>query len=364
MKNPETIAAIEREAIVQLKNINRKSFKARCKNMAKKIMGRASEPKDMLFWPVGMLLMGLTQTSSESVADDSELVELCKEAVKNYYDIWKKKQKGRVTHVDDALAGFSLLKMYELTADSRFLDSAHDIFDFLRMASKDKERSIIYNVSGKDDFILADGAGMTSLFLSYYGYIMNSLGVEDEAKEAYELATTQLINFMNNGCDMRTHLPYHGYSLTRGKLGIIGWGRAVGWIMMGMAGCAMFVPDTNIEKSKIMEWIYDLSNAVISYQRKDGAFSWALPCMEGHVDSSATGMIGWGIKNLYPYIECRSEKLRERIDNMDKALLYMTQTNGCVIESLSPCEDLAVHRQVYNCNAWGQGAALACLKAQ
>ena len=52
------------------------------------------------------------------------------------------------------------------------------------------------------------------------------------------------------------------------------------------------------------------------------------------------------------------------LDKLDKALLYLTESSGKVIDSLSPCEDLAVHRQVYGTNAWGQGAVLACLKAK
>ncbi len=365
MQNSDMIIAIQREAVIQLHNNNKKPLKDACKDYIKKFIGRATSPKDMLFWPSGMLLLGITEKCSDKLSDISKSIEesYVKE-VNGYYDLWSSKQKGRICYVDDALAGVSILRMYEATGNSKYLDTAHNIYAFLKNTSKDSGNSIIYNVSGKDDFILADGVGMTALFLSYYGYIISGLGLEDEAKEAYNLSSIQIINFMKNGCDSRTHLPYHGYSLTKGKLGILGWGRAVGWIMMGIAGCAMYLPKDHDKRKNIMDWAEELTKTIISYQRDDGSWSWALPCIEGHVDSSATGMIGWSFKKLYPHIKNRIEELEEAIVQSDNALLYLTDNNGKVLETLSPCEDLAVHRQVYGCYAWGQGAALACLKAE
>lgn len=363
MQNPDKTIAVEKEAITQLKNINKKSLKQKCKNLAKKLMGRAADPKDMIFWPAGMLLLGLTEIRDDQLSA-SVRKESCIEAVEEYHALWTSRQGGRVRFVDDALAGFSLLRMYEITADGKYLDSAHRIFAFLKDTAKDSERSIIYNVSGRDDFILADGVGMTALFLSYYGSVLKGLDVEDEAREAFDLAALQLINFRKNGCDSRTHLPYHAYSLTKGKLGILGWGRAVGWILMGVAGCAMYLPEDHEHRQTIMEWAKELVETAISYQRSDGAIAWDLPCMEGHVDSSATGMIGWSIKKIGSVMTDGLVESEDVLDKLDKALLYLTESSGKVIDSLSPCEDLAVHRQVYGTNAWGQGAVLACLKAK
>ena len=176
MQNPDKTIAVEKEAITQLKNINKKSFKYKCKNLAKKLMGRAADPKDMIFWPAGMLLLGLTEIRDDQL-NSSVRKEACIEAFEEYHDLWISRQGGRVRFVDDALAGFSLLRMYEITADGKYLDSAHRIFAFLKDTAKDSEKSIIYNVSGRDDFILADGVGMTALFLSYYGSVLKGLDV-------------------------------------------------------------------------------------------------------------------------------------------------------------------------------------------
>ena len=393
MQSPDKTSIIEKEAIAQLERINQKTFLAKCKNVAKKIMKRAAEPKDMIFWPAGMLMLGLTEagqieqeaeSAKSGMEDELKAADSTKpdtkdglkaadstkpdtedglKAVEKYHDKWKSKQKGKVRYVDDALAGYSLLRMYETFGDSKYLDSANRIYSFLKNTSKNSEDSIIYNVSGKDDFILADGAGMTALFLSYYGYIMRSLGVEDESKKAFNLASLQLINYKNNGIDNRSGLPYHGYSLTKGKLGILGWGRAVGWIMMGLAGCVSYLPVDSDQRKQLIEWSEEIVKTVVSYQRDDGSWAWDLPCMEGHVDASATGMIGWSIKKLTPFMPRLTNELKSSNDKTDKALLPLTESSGKVLDSLSACEDLAVHRQVYGVNAWGQGAALACLKA-
>ena len=55
--------------------------------------------------------------------------------------------------------------------------------------------------------------------------------------EAAALARRQIGSFLNYGMDYLSSLPYHGYDRQSGvKYGIIGWGRATGWLLMGMSG--------------------------------------------------------------------------------------------------------------------------------
>ena len=59
-----------------------------------------------------------------------------------------------------------------------------------------------------------------------------------DKQEYRELAVLQIVNFLSYGMDGKTGLPYHGYDMTDScKYGIIGWGRAVGWLLRGMMGC-------------------------------------------------------------------------------------------------------------------------------
>lgn len=399
------IQQIRQETVRQLHDMNCISLSASLKNTAKRMLGRNVSPRDRMFWPAGMLLLGLTEKSAGSdcnvkngnTADTSAVSgsgdNTDRKAAEDYYAVWKKKQGGAIRCVDDALAGTAILRLYETTGKEEYLVTCREIYRFLKNARKDSKGSIIYNASGKDDYILADGAGMSAMFLAAYGAY---------EPEAYDLAALQLTNFKRYGCDLSgtllgTGLPYHGYSFAEAgnaekengqplKLGIIGWGRAIGWLMMGLSSCVEFLPAEHPERKEILSFLEDLSRNTMRFQKKNGAFAWTVPCMEGRTDTSATGMIGYGLLALQKEY-ARSQKKLDRETDSDKdmyvqkeagftdaasveaslhsvcqSLFAETAQNGQVMNALGPCEDLGVYRQLYQCYAWGQGAALVFLK--
>ena len=103
---------------------------------------------------------------------------------------------------------------------------------------------------------------------------------------------------------------------------------------------------------------------IIQISRFDGGFSWLLPAVEGEADTSATAMIAYSMANwlrsgmFQSHAKELSEEAKEAIQRAKDFLLENTE-NGSVLQSLSSCEDLAVHRQIYGHYPWGQGSALA-----
>ena len=120
---------------------------------------------------------------------------------------------------------------------------------------------------------------MTALFLSKYGKVFGNA-------EAAALARRQIGSFLNYGMDYLSSLPYHGYDRQSGvKYGIIGWGRATGWLLMGMSG---IICDTG--DKEVLAAFREIIDAVFTHQRRDGLFSWQLEAMDGPADTSATAM--------------------------------------------------------------------------
>lgn len=375
--NKENIEQIIKVTEDDLASVNNYSAKDALKDVAKKALKRATTNRDPMFWPAGLLLLGLsevafTPSSKISALISEDIRNETADCVSSYLDKWLKSDE-TISYVDDALAGLSLISLYESTGERRFHRGAIKIANFLAQCPKNNEESIIYNPSKGNDLIYADGAGQTAMYLSRYGSSF-------DRKNAVALAAKQLLNFHEKGFDERSGLPYHAFSLEQGKkLGIIGWGRAVGWLMMGyselLSSLEKESPDGNSISSesllkntsdKIMSQYYSLVKVVLSYQRPDGGFSWLLPAIEGEADTSATAMIAYSMAvwlrsgAFHAHAEGLSEDVKKAVNDASEFLLAHTE-NGSVMQALSSCEDIAVHRQIYGHYPWGQGSTLALL---
>ncbi len=438
--------ALVRETIAELDVIMKVSAKDRAKDLVKSAMGRSVRSKDPMFWPAGMLMLGLVEARGVFAgklvrADGSngmdseafrETIHEIDDSVMRHISLWKDGYKSRIDYIDDALAGAALLKLYEqdllygkesvggsvrcageinLLPDLKraCIYAADRIYEYLSSSPKDPEGTIVYNPGRNAANVFADGVGQTSMFLSLYGRLFENM-------EALELAGTQLNNYMKYGCDARSGLVYHGYSLKRispvqdggavdfekfevTKKGVLSWGRAAGWLIMGLSEYvrsvrvispegACPIDTSKINKSekavseknivarasglsemgnRLTQWYRSLSSTLWSYQREDGCFGWQVQATEGPVDTSATGMIVYGLTGYCKDVSAPcSDAPADSGENdlrTERAVRGMTGniSLGKVQNALSSCDDFGVHYQSYGHYPWGQGAVLAAL---
>jgi rhamnogalacturonyl hydrolase YesR len=384
--NSEEMEALTAEAACELNDLPRKSPKEKAKDLLKKAAGRGVRPDDPVFWPAGMLLMGLAESPAPAG----------RAAAEKYLSEWVK-DRCRVLFPDDALAGYAALRLYSSLGDGEEKEemkkACDAVFSFLRETPKNSEGSIIYNPARGNEYIYADGAGQTALFLSEYARVFGN-------REAGDLAALQITNFLKHGIDDRTGLPYHAYDLSSGQyLGILGWGRAAGWLLMGMAGI-LGDGKTADHDAGLIRGIERFRKDVLSLQRPDGLFSWELIAAKGHPDTSATGMIGWALTKMYRSgdmdtagkismersAEIPAEELSEKYvkrseetsaevppaicpEKTKYALMRLSDAlqreikDGKVYSSSAECLDFGMYPQNYGNNAWGQGAVLAFFSA-
>ena len=339
------------KTVEQLNNIMNVSLSDRVKDLVKKALGRSVRTKDPFFWHAGMLMVGLVSALEclEKVQDAKEISDKIKASLEGHVDLWLKKTGGKVSFVDDALAGFALIKAYEITGNEKYKKAADAVSLYLKSAGRDAEGAILYN-SGRSGNIFADGIGQVSMFMA---------ACDDKEFDADK----QLKLFYKNGMDEESGLCYHGYELKNNfseKKGILCWGRAFGWLIMG-AGVNASMGKANEESLKQFT---GLCEAALKYQRKDGGWSWQMQAVDGHIDMSATGMIayalGYALSNGVFGEDDISGRIREALKRA-KECIYAHTKSGIVTDSLSSCDDFAVHYQTYGNNPWGQGAALAAL---
>lgn len=329
----------------------------KCENFIRRwIFHRTVAGEDLIFWPAGLLAAGLWSSRAE-LAGDGPAVRGIEETLLAYYERWIKKGMP-VSVIDDLLSGEILLAIYmEIKKGSRHFDrglsekqagdAVHRLADYAWEHPKDGTESFYYRPAGGEPYIFVDSIGQACPFLYQYGDSF-------DRQEYRELALRQIVNFLSYGMDGATGLPYHGYDMTDGcKYGIIGWGRAVGWLLRGMAGCMM----SEYGRERLSASFVSLVDVVLGYQRQDGYFSWQLQAMEGPADSSATGMICAALKRGLELDIFGGERYENALLGGRRALEKAVR-DGLVFQCSGECEGFSRYPQNYGAYPWSLGPAL------
>lgn len=378
------LPSIAEESARELRGYETFDMKAEAKKKVKQLLGRGVSKRDPYFWPAGMLALGLEEyieTAQKSLSDeektnghssvadnkisadskrsaDSQInacsdqnrtiraICMAQEALSGRLEQWVTEGM-KMTYLDDALMGYVLLRYCERTG--KWGEEPAKLAGALYEMEKDEQESLIYRPGRGNAYILADGVGQSSMFLAKYAQLSGDT-------KARELAAKQLLSFARCGMAKGMDLPYHGYEIrqdTAAKLGIIGWGRAVGWLLLGVWVFLDTAPSDDPSYAEIESLYERIAGKVAGYQREDGGFSWQLEAVEGAADTSAAAMIGYALGG-----RLWQEDITGRI--ADFLLSHVTE-KGEVTGALAECIDFAEHPQRYGNYPWGQGAALAFL---
>ncbi len=318
------------------------------KRMGKILLGRGAEPLDSINWPNGLLAKSLADYYMSNPS--SEEAPIILKTLKKYYDKWICK-KHKMYYLDDAFSGMALIDLHQITGEEKYKKAADVIVDYLFHHETDGAGSLPYRPRQKNDYIFADGIGMVCPFLCKYGHTYGDMN-------SMNLAVTQIQNFIDFGMDAKTGLPYHGYHYESGvKYGVIGWGRAVGWLMIGMSETLAYLESDRPSYEPIKQAYRRLVDKVEAYQLEGGLYSWQLGAKDGPMDTSATAMI------LYSIARSLDTKVligihKSRMMRGREALLHSIK-DGQIYGCLAECQGFSLYPQVYGAYPWSLGPALS-----
>lgn len=337
-----------KEAEYELLHYPKRSISYLMKRWIKLMLGKNVEPLDKLNWPTGLLAKGLMDYYMQN--KNSEEARMILNCLKQYYDRWIHKGY-KMYYLDDALSGLTLIDLHQITGDEKYKKAAEAMVQYLYQHETDKAGSLTYRPKQKNGYIFADGIGMVCPFLCRYGITYADMN-------AVNLAVTQLQNFIEFGMDEKTGLPYHGYEFESGvKYGIIGWGRAVGWLMLGMSESLSYLEESRPSYEIIKQAYRRLVDKVEAYQLEGGLYSWQLGAKEGPVDTSATGMILYSIaRSLDTRILIGIHKSRMM---RGREALWNSVKEGRIYGCLGECQGFCMYPQVYGAYPWSLGPALS-----
>lgn len=318
------------------------------KRVIKMIVGRSVEPKDKINWPNGLLAKSLADYYDAN--KNSEEAREILEVLKKYYSRWIR-QNHKMYYLDDAFSGMALIDLHQITGEEKYKKAADAIAQYLFHHETDEAGSLPYRPKQGNDYIFADAIGMVCPFLCKYGATYGDIN-------AVNLAVTQIQNFIDFGMDAKTGLPYHGYHYESGvKYGIIGWGRAVGWLMIGMSETLAYMEPTRPSYEPIKQAYRRMVDKVEAYQLEGGLYSWQLGAKEGPVDTSATAMILYAIaRSLETKVLIGIHKSR-MVRGRDA--LWVSVKEGQIYGCLAECQGFSMYPQVYGAYPWSLGPALS-----
>lgn len=343
-KRDDLYRALREQTRIQLLNYPKFDLKLKVADVIKSIIYPGYMTDSNRFqWPNGLLALAL-EWSHRISDDDEDLEHLIK-----YYDRWIEKGAS-IDFVDQAINGYTLTYLYEVTNQEKYKELLDAILQYLLDHPKVGDDSIPYRIKITND-IYIDAIGMVCPFLCRYGTKTNN-------PEAVNLGAKQIINYINNGMDGHTGLPYHGYNPHHNtKLGIIGWGRAVGWLLIGMVDSLEYIPEDNIYYDQIKNFFTKIVSRVVTFQNINGHFSWQLGAIEGSPDTSATSMICYAIQRgmILGILDLAyMEKLQVALD-----YLHESVEEGIVIGSSAECRGFSMYPQTYAAYPWAQGPTTA-----
>ena len=306
------------------------------------LLRRELPPVDHYSWPNALLAAGLSQMQ-RSVRDNRS-----EEVLIRYYDRWIKKGMP-LYYVDNVTNGTILLDLYENTGEKKYLEAGGKLASFLKEHRKDERGDLLYRIRDEAD-IYADTVGMVSPFLCRYGI---SRGESIFVK----MGVMQIVHFLDGGMDEKSGLPYHGFNSRTGvKYGCVGWGRAVGWLMLGMAESLSVLPEKTPQFLFIQGHLQNMVRRIVDFQRPDGSFSWLLPAFDGPADTSATAMIACAMLAAIRR-GCLEEDWTQQIGMAAEFLLSCVK-NGRVDQCSAECSGFAEYPQRYGSYPWGDGMTL------
>lgn len=316
-----------------LDKINKKQLlKIKIKHLLIFLLRHRKSYYSLYGWRISLLALALLE--SYEINHRKDLLNIVEKYCLNFV------KKPDLKVIDCVIVGEVLFKLKEIKNTNLYDNTLHIIYDYIRLFPTDKEGSKLYRITDSNK-IFADTIGMICPFLMMYSHQFN-------ISEAEDLAITQIDNFINNGLDDNSGLFYHGYNKSENiAYGVIGWGRAEGWVLRGITTALEYMQN----KNKKMEYILFLNQHyenIMKYKIEDRFFSWQLPCTKGHVDTSTMSMI---LKSMLVFSKTSSYSIDSRLID---GLLAMANEKGEVLSCSAECHGLSEYPQVFGTFDFGQ----------
>ncbi len=315
----------------------------------KALAGRNDDPVDRLAYGNAVLAKAMLDYYKKHI--NSEEAREIMDVVKRYFQRWNFGGK-KIFRIEDIYAGVALVDLHQITGEAKYKEYADTLLKWVLAAEADSDGSLLVQTAKNDNFVMAETIGYVCPFLAKYGAVYNDM-------DAMNMAITQIQNFLERGMDEKLLLPYHGYNSETGmKMGIIGWGQAVGQLMIGMAETLKYMEPDRPSYEAIRMGYRRIVDKVEAYQLEGGLYTWQLSAKDGPVDTAATAMI------LYSLALSLEDKVligihKSRMLRGAEALKACVQEDGTIPGAALPSKRPGNYPLEFGPFPWSLGPALS-----
>lgn len=299
-------------------------------------------------WQEAALLMGISEQYSKT--KNTELQKQMDRFIENKINSsgnWKTPPK----EVDSAILAYAVM-----LAKKENLQRYKPAFDEIYAMIKTKigeDGTVMYRTHVKD-YRFVDTVGFICPFLMNYG-------LQFQVKEAAELSLKQITEYLKNGFEEKSGLPFHTYQVSTGfPVGLAGWGRGLAWFVIGLVDTYKVLPEGFPEKEILKNEIVKLAKSSMKFQDDNGGFHWNMQDFGSRMDSSVTSVLAWFYKEC-ENIEEISEISKAAKEKVLSYLKSVTRRNGAVDFSQGDTKGIGVYSQNFDILPFTQGFILKAL---
>lgn len=246
------------------------------------VSGKNKKYKDKMGYPNAVLAKAMMDYYKKHV--NSEEAREIMDIVRRYYGRWNLRGK-KLYSIEDAYAGMALIDVYRITGEEKYKEWIDRIYSYVMQQETDETSSFITKSKNGSKYVSVETIGTVCPFLAKYGKVFDD-------PSAVNMAIIQIENYMSRGMDEKTLLPYHGYDSDSGlKMGIIGWGQAVGRLLNGLSEVLYYMDADKPSYDTIRQYYRRIVDKVETYQAEGGLYHWQLSAKDGPADTAATAQI-------------------------------------------------------------------------
>ncbi|TYS60080.1 hypothetical protein FZC74_08000 [Sutcliffiella horikoshii] len=297
--------------------------------------------RNIQYWQEAALLLGLIESLKKK--NDPKVKKEIQRFLKRKFDAtgqWIEKPQ----HIDAAILAYAIMKIEFINSNN--YNKAFDYTWELIKAHIGEDGTVGYRKSMMN-YRYVDTIGFICPFLITYG-------IRYKKEHCVALSLKQIQEYERYGL-LEYNLPSHAYDLkTKLPLGLIGWGRGLGWYAIGLMDSFLELPNDSLEKQVLKESVLKYAAAIVKVQKKNGSWAWTVTRKESISDSSTTATLGWFLANVSEILSL-SEHYAIAVDTAIKYLMNVTRKDGTVDFSQGDTKDIGVYSMDFGPLPFTQG---------
>ncbi len=228
----------------------------------------------------------------------------------------------------------------------------------------DETYKMILSLKGVDGTVAYKDHVREYRFVDTIGFIcpfLVSYGLKFQVPEAVDLAVKQITEYQKYGMMQTENIPCHTYNVhTKIPTGLFGWGRGLGWFVIGLIDTWKLLPENHEHKETLKQIIIKTARSVFQFQKDSGSFPWLLFDPKSRSDSSTTATLAWFFTFALEIPEIQTQCIVAR----EKCLSYLksvTRRDGTVDFSQGDTKGIGVYSMNFGKLPFTQGFALRTL---